>query len=87
MDLTLPFYQRASDLRGKLNYYSRQLESFQGANYAGVNTRGSRIQSKTIVFVFEPNAADSAQWDVINKFAADFPTKYPNTSLHFRFVR
>jgi hypothetical protein len=86
IDLTQPFYQRASDLRGKLNYYSRQLESFTGANYAGVDTTGELIKSKTIVFVFEPNAADSAQWAVINQFIAEFPAKYPKIALRFHYM-
>ena len=87
IDLTSPFYQTASNLRGKLNYYSRQLDAFFGIDYAGVDTTGSVIRSKTMVFVFEPNVADAAQQGVINGFIYSFASKYPQLHLRIQYLR
>jgi hypothetical protein len=46
----------------------------------------SAIRSRTIVFVFEPNAADAAQQREINGIVANFSAWYPNLNLTIRCV-
>jgi hypothetical protein len=45
------------------------------------------MRSKTIVFIFEANAADASQQGAIASFISAFPSKYPGIGLAFRYVR
>jgi hypothetical protein len=77
----------ASYVRSQIMASAEKLVAFVPRNWgAGGQLAGQTVNGRTLVYVFEPGAADAAQAVLLKQIAQEVNTLYPGIKLAFQWV-